>query len=253
MRKKPKMFGKRGQLMIDGDPVLPIYFTQEVADLSTDNIKAAETLLRFQGESGKIYHFSRLTDQPDVLELHSVSRPLFQAAKIKITQHLFEKGYKYIGFNISLSQLFDDAWLVGIQELCFLASQKYRDHRIVFEIIEQDLPESHEDKDVEAALLMLRGVGAQFAIDDFGKSGSSLLRLCRLRPEYVKLDRDLVTMISDNAFSKKLISSIVRICQDNEIAVIAEGVETEAMSQSWRDIDVLLQQGYFFDRPCLRS
>lgn len=240
------------EFAVDGDPVRPIYFTQEVSDLTSNHVKAVETLLRFEGLSGRIYHFSRITDKPEDLELNAITRHLFEAAKLKVAKELFAQGYKYVGFNISLAHLADEAWLEGARTLCTVLAEQHPNNGIVFELLEQDDPPSSCVERIEGALVTLRNLGAQFAIDDFGKSGSSLLRLCKLRPEYVKFDREMVVVLGKDMFSMEIISAIVAKCQEAGIIVIAEGVETPEMSALWKDLNVTLQQGYLFDRPSRR-
>lgn len=239
----------RGEILLEGRPVQPIYFTQEVSDLSSSHVMAVETLLRFLDADGVVHHFTRITDTPEALELDPVLRPLFSAAKMAAARALFRHGYKYVGFNISLAHLADLDWVRDAEAMCAQVQREFPGHGVVFEILEHEQPDGAAQEALDLAFDQLRALGATFAIDDFGKLGSSVLRLCRLQPEYVKFDRSLVEVIAKSDFSHSMVKAIVAQCQQHGISVIAEGVETAAMSRLWEGLNVTLQQGYHFDRP----
>jgi EAL domain-containing protein (putative c-di-GMP-specific phosphodiesterase class I) len=75
------------------------------------------------------------------------------------------------------------------------------------------------------------------------------LRLCQLQLEYLKLDRSLVDTAISSVFARDLICALVSECHRHNISVIAEGVESQELSEAWRELNVTLQQGFLFDRP----
>jgi EAL domain-containing protein (putative c-di-GMP-specific phosphodiesterase class I) len=232
-----------------GETLDPVYFTQEVTDLTAAPVRAVETLLRFRDARGKILHFTAITNDPSVLELADDTRVVFQRAQKAVSSALFDSGYTYVGLNITTHHLLDENWLLGAEELCSFVARDYPGHGIVFEIIETPTSEGITGDLLLDALQRLRQLGAQFAIDDFGKLGSSMLRLCQLHLEYVKLDRGLAEVALCSGFARDLISALVKECQSHGVTVIAEGVETKAMSDAWLDLNVSLQQGFLFDQP----
>jgi EAL domain-containing protein (putative c-di-GMP-specific phosphodiesterase class I) len=70
-----------------------------------------------------------------------------------------------------------------------------------------------------------------------------------LTPDVVKLDIALVRNIAEEPVKQKLLGSMTRLCQDLNIAVIAEGVETSAERDTVSGLGCALMQGYWFARP----
>jgi EAL domain-containing protein (putative c-di-GMP-specific phosphodiesterase class I) len=97
--------------------------------------------------------------------------------------------------------------------------------------------------------LTARVPDVMFAIDDAGASYESLSRIERLRPSFLKLHRDAVTGIADDAARRSFVKSLVSFAEEHQCQVIAEGVETEAERDALRDAGVHLGQGYYVGRP----
>ncbi|GGB52676.1 hypothetical protein GCM10011502_27280 [Oceanisphaera marina] len=106
--------------------------------------------------------------------------------------------------------------------------------------------------DPEAAaitLQALRDMGAYIAIDDFGTGYSSLAYLKQFPVDKLKIDRSFIMNISENEHDKAIVQAVTGLGHAMKLAVVAEGVETEAQAQVLRSLDVDLLQGYFYGRP----
>ena len=87
------------------------------------------------------------------------------------------------------------------------------------------------DPDRAAVVLRkLREAGAALALDDFGTGFSSLSYLTRLPFDTLKIDRYFVRTMSTNEGSVKIVSSVVKLGQDLDLEVVAEGVENAQMA-----------------------
>jgi EAL domain-containing protein (putative c-di-GMP-specific phosphodiesterase class I) len=95
----------------------------------------------------------------------------------------------------------------------------------------------------------LRARGVRLAIDDFGAGFSNLKYITDLRPDVVKIDRQLIEGLSDGSREQVLISSLTALCHAQGAAIIAEGVETVAELHALRRAGVRFAQGYVFARP----
>jgi diguanylate cyclase (GGDEF)-like protein/PAS domain S-box-containing protein len=119
--------------------------------------------------------------------------------------------------------------------------------RLKLELTESLLFDTVEDTIAKMAELKARGVA--FALDDFGIGYSSLSYLKRLPLDQLKIDgsfvRDVLTEPNDAA----IIRTIVALGQTFGLAVIAEGVETEAQRDCLAELGCQAFQGYFFGRP----
>ncbi len=96
---------------------------------------------------------------------------------------------------------------------------------------------------------VLRERGYAIAIDDLGAGYASLNVFAALRPEYVKLDMALVQAVNENPFTRELIRAINRLCVDQGIVVVAEGVETSEQRDTLLELGCEIMQGYLFARP----
>lgn len=95
----------------------------------------------------------------------------------------------------------------------------------------------------------LRGSGIQLAVDDAGSGYSTLTRILRLRPEVIKLDRELVADLEADPVRQTFVTAFVRVAGQTGATLIAEGVETESQSQILAQLGVEYAQGYAFGHP----
>ncbi len=121
---------------------------------------------------------------------------------------------------------------------------------IVFEVVE-----SHRVHDVAHLVRILetyRAAGFAVALDDFGEGYSSLNLLDRVRPDYLKLDMQLVRGVDANPYRETILRRIVEMASDLGVRTLAEGIETEAELAAVRDAGVDFVQGYLLGRPAAR-
>ena len=118
---------------------------------------------------------------------------------------------------------------------------------LVFDVVEsQDIPDMKRLKHI-LDYYKSRGVGT--AVDDMGAGFSTLEYLSALRPDYVKLDRDLVVRAEQDHSARQNLNLVVAQARRLEIRVIAEGIETESQMHMCRDAGVDFMQGFLFARP----
>ncbi|HTV87128.1 MAG TPA: EAL domain-containing protein [Dyella sp.] len=123
--------------------------------------------------------------------------------------------------------------------------------RIIFEVNEQEAVADFER--LVSALRAYRAQGILTAIDDFGAAYSGLNLLADFQPDLLKLDLALIKGISLDRARRAIIRHTVRMCEELNIQVIAEGVETADDSLTLRDLGIHLQQGYLFGKPELEA
>ena len=131
----------------------------------------------------------------------------------------------------------------------YLASSPLSPHasKIVFEITERVALD--EVKDVPARVAALRQLGFRIAIDDLGAGYAGLTTFAQLEPEVVKLDMSLVRDVHNQPTKRKLIQTMVNLCQELKIEVIAEGIETVPERDCLIEQGCDLLQGYLFAKP----
>jgi GAF domain-containing protein len=87
------------------------------------------------------------------------------------------------------------------------------------------------------------------AIDDAGAGHAGLKQLMRVRPDIVKIDRDLVHEIDRDPARMALVESFVRYANVVGATVCAEGIETLEELALLADLDVQWGQGWVLARP----
>jgi len=87
------------------------------------------------------------------------------------------------------------------------------------------------------------------ALDDFGSGYSNTNTLMARRYNYVKLDMSLVRNIHESQSQQTLVSGIIGYCHDNDIKVIAEGIEIQEELDTVVSLGADFGQGYFLGKP----
>jgi diguanylate cyclase (GGDEF)-like protein len=95
----------------------------------------------------------------------------------------------------------------------------------------------------------LRELGIHFSIDDFGTGYSSLSYLHKLDVDAIKLDRSFVQSIDTDQAARRLVQAMVGVAEGLGLAVVAEGVETEAQRSVLIAAGCVVMQGYLFSKP----
>lgn len=114
--------------------------------------------------------------------------------------------------------------------------------------ITEAVPLSHHAL-VKGTLNELRSKGVGVVVDDLGAGYSNLRYIADLHPEVVKLDRGLIERLDTDPRRMKLVTGIVRLCNDLGARVVAEGVETTGELSAVMDAGVHFVQGYLLARP----
>jgi EAL domain-containing protein (putative c-di-GMP-specific phosphodiesterase class I) len=119
--------------------------------------------------------------------------------------------------------------------------------RVVLEVTERaPLSNVERIRDKVAALRML---GFRIAIDDLGAGYAGLTSFATLEPDIVKLDMSLVRNIDHEPVKQKVVASMVGLCKDMGLLIVAEGIETAPERDTLVSLGCDLLQGYLFARP----
>ncbi len=131
-------------------------------------------------------------------------------------------------------------------------------HGIMPEAIELELTENivlHGVDHVTSTLDRLRRLGVGLAVDDFGTGYSSLAYLRDLPIDTIKIDRSFVKDLGSPRkgpqFALALVEAITGIAKYLDLAVVAEGIETQAQCDLLKSLGCHLGQGYYFAKPML--
>ncbi len=126
-------------------------------------------------------------------------------------------------------------------------AETLRVNRLPRGALKLEVTESDIMRDPERAAVILktlREAGAGLALDDFGTGFSSLSYLTRLPFDTLKIDRYFVRTMGGNAGSAKIVRSVVKLGQDLDLEVVAEGVENAEMARALQSLGCDYGQGF---------
>lgn len=118
---------------------------------------------------------------------------------------------------------------------------------VVIELTEHRAVE--DMKALNRELDRLRARGAAIAVDDAGSGYSGLTQLLALRPQLLKVDRELVTNVHEDAAKQALIQMLGELAGRLDAWLLAEGIEAESELSVLRQLRLPLAQGYFLGKP----
>jgi EAL domain-containing protein (putative c-di-GMP-specific phosphodiesterase class I) len=143
--------------------------------------------------------------------------------------------------NVHSLELEDDELASGETPLARSAKD------VVLEVTERGRVDSVSD--LERRIARLRALGYRIAVDDLGAGYAGLTSFAVLDPDIVKVDMNLVRGIESSGVKRRLVSSVVSLCREMDMMLVAEGVETTAERNALSDLGCDLFQGYLFARP----
>src|SRR4051812_16724998 len=118
---------------------------------------------------------------------------------------------------------------------------------ILVEITEQTAVANYDA--LATAIEPLRAAGALLAVDDAGAGFASLKHITVLRPDFVKVDRDLIAGIDKDETKAAVVEALGMFTSRLDSWLVAEGVETIAELDRLLSLRVPLAQGYGLGHP----
>ena len=212
---------------------------------------AAQPIVSWSGRSVFAYETLLRTDEPTLRSpldffdaAERLGRPPSSAASSAVTSRCCWPGTRPAGHlfvNLHPADLEDPELYADDGALTPYASQ------VVLEITERAaLDRIHELGCAHDAAAKL---GYRIAIDDLGAGYAGLTSFAQLEPEVVKVDMSLVRGIDSSPVKQKLVRSIIALCTELGIQLVAEGIETPAERDALVALGGDLCQGYLFAKP----
>jgi EAL domain-containing protein (putative c-di-GMP-specific phosphodiesterase class I) len=212
---------------------------------------AAQPIISWSGRRTFAYETLLRTDEPTLrspLDFFDAAERLGKAAELGriIRQHVARQLREtpppaLLFVNLHPADLEDDELYADDGALTPFAKQ------IVLEITERAaLDRIHE---LQSRVTRLRTLGYRIAIDDLGAGYAGLTSFAQLEPEVVKVDMSLIRGIDRSPVKQKLVRSIITLCTELGIQLVAEGIETPEERDALITLGGDLCQGYLFAKP----
>lgn len=220
---------------------------QPQVDLKTERIFGVEALLRWKHpEKGTIMpgDFIPIAEESGLIVAIDEWVMRTACAQNKAWQDAGMPALT-ISVNVSGRQFLQADWSTRVENVL-------RETGLAAAHLELEVSEAAIMQDIVAAIATMRklqSTGIRLAIDDFGAGYSSLTALKHDPIVRLKLDQAFVQSLPGSDRDRAIAREVIRLGQQFDLAVTAEGVETAAQSQFLRDNDCHEMQGYHYSRP----
>jgi EAL domain-containing protein (putative c-di-GMP-specific phosphodiesterase class I) len=155
-------------------------------------------------------------------------------------------GYRLqMAVNVSARQLSDE-------NLPLLLKNLVAHYGLHTECIKLEVTESMLTQDIDKAAAVLRALqaeGFRIALDDFGTGYSNLSYLRQFPITTIKIDRSFVQEIEQDRRCLDIVNGVIAFAKSLKLAVICEGIETEAQACAIRSTECDVLQGYLIGKP----
>ncbi len=150
-----------------------------------------------------------------------------------------------VAVNLSSHMLADPRLLPMVESI--LSQNALPPGALIAEVTESTLMSSLPT--ATELLTRLSTKGVRVSIDSFGTGYTSLASLLRMPFAELKIDRSFVGVCGTDPDAWKLVRATVALARELGMNVVAEGIETEAVSERLRDVGCDVGQGWYFGRP----
>jgi diguanylate cyclase (GGDEF)-like protein len=219
---------------------------QPIVDLATGEVVSAEALAR--------WHHPHRGDLDPKRFLDAVERsgllPAFADAVLDLAL-VAAADWRDAGFdipvavNVSPRSLLDARFPSAV--VARLRAHDMPADRLVLELTETLTISQLEV--VDQVLGQLREAGIRLALDDFGTGYSSLSVLSRIPVHELKIDREFVRTMETSPEAAAVVRSTVDLGRSLDLAIVAEGVESEPQRRRLWELGCAAGQGHLFARP----
>lgn len=222
-------------------------FYQAKYDSRTKEVVGVEGLARWN--SKELGVVSPLEFIP-IMEMMNLSVEFGDFVINKACQDFAKLQEKYhqgicVSINISPSHITDPIIIDTMRE----AISKYEipPRQLVLEITEDIIIGDIDE--LKPILCKLRELKILISLDDFGSGYSALNYLPQLDIDELKFDKTLIDQIETNAKVRILLENLLKVSEQFNLNVIAEGVENKRQCDELSRLGCYIIQGFYFAKP----
>lgn len=224
---------------------------QPQIDARSGRLRGAEALLRWQHPTRGL-----LTPEAfiDVAERHRLMVPLGEwvmREAARQSRHWHKSGVAAVPIAVNLS-----AMQFRLSSFADTVAEVLDEVDVPGAWLELELTERMLMDDIQAApatLASLRALGLSISVDDFGTGHTSLAHLSQLPLDKLKIDQGFVAALPGDAAAMTITHAMVQMAAGLKLAVIAEGVRTEAQRALLADWGCDALQGELVSPPLSAS
>lgn len=227
--------------ILEGQHITPVY--QPIVSLIDGQIYGYEALSRISAKELEM----NIEQMFKIADKLNKSWELETLCRTKALEHSINlKEGKKLFLNVNSNIIHDKNFREGFTKSS-LTAYGLDSGNVIFEITERVAV-----IDNNAFLTSINHYKSQnygIAIDDFGAGYSGLNIIASVRPDFIKLDMNLVRNIDKDEIKQLVCKAMVDFGRNAGIQLIAEGIETEEELKTLIKLNVNLGQGYFLGYP----
>ncbi|MDO9017258.1 MAG: EAL domain-containing protein [Deltaproteobacteria bacterium] len=215
-----------------------------VAADDTSRLFGHEALLRGRAPDGSVIYpgaiFGAAADADLLFQVDLAARlsALRGAADIPADQSVF--------VNFSPAAIYDPVFC--LQRTVRAVDELGLAHgRVVFEVVESG--QAQDPAHLRRVLDFYRTQGFRVALDDVGAGFSQLNLIHLLRPDFIKVDMELIRNVHADPYKAVIVAKLLELAEGLSIPSIAEGIECVEELAWLRAHGVRYVQGYAIARP----
>lgn len=233
---------QRLQSMLDGDQILLMIQPARLLKPSLPGYN--EIFTHFPNENGGVYPASTVFAMLQRLGMSMLfEQKIIEMILQQVALHDLP-GQRW-AINLTPASLQQSSFLIWLERVLMRNSNVTAS--LVFELDEHVL--EHQLSHGKRLIEMLRRSGARSAISKFGHGYGSFRLLKDIKPDYVKLDPELVRHLEDDSANQQFVRMIIDLAQRLGCHVVAEGVETEDQKRLLETMYIDGVQGYLVSKP----
>lgn len=222
-------------------------FLQPKLDNRINRLAGAEALIRYEHPEYGIVPPSKFID---AFENNNMIRyiDLFVFEEVCKTMERWKKeGRNLVPVSFNLSRM-----TIVEPDIVKTMDGIFSQYDISKELLEIEITEN--DTFIGKAILFqnairLHDAGFHISLDDFGTKHTNLNILSDIEVDVLKIDKSLINSLGINMKKQLIIKHVIQMCNDLNIEVIAEGVETKEQEDYLKQINCHLIQGYLYSKP----
>jgi len=227
--------------ILDGKHIRPVY--QPIVSLIDGQILGYEALSRVSDEKlglniQQIFEIAEKTKKTWEIETLCREKSLQKATTLDQGKKLF--------INVDPNVIHDESFRNGFTLGC-LEEHGLNPANVIFEVTERVAI-----TDNDAFLKSIdhyKNQNFSIAIDDVGAGFSGLNIIASVKPNYIKIDMNLIRNIDKDEIKQLLCKAMVDFGKNSGINLIAEGIETEEELKTLIKLKVDYGQGYYLGMP----
>ncbi|MDC7227220.1 MAG: EAL domain-containing protein [Spirochaetales bacterium] len=210
------------------------------------NILGAEALIRWNHKSkGLVSPIEFIPVAEDTGLIEEIGKWVIFSASRQLAEWVTQYDI-YVSLNLCARE-FSNEELVEITKNALQQADNLNPAHLKLEITESE-GIRHPEKFIKR-IEMLKNMGIEIYIDDFGTGQSSLEYLKNIPADVLKIDKIFIDNIHKNNSDREFLEAMVSLVKTRGKKIITEGISCSEQADIVKSLDCERMQGFYFSRP----